>query len=185
MTCLFSHAQEIVGQYGDHFGHALILKQDSSFEFTWHLDLESSWTKGKWKLNKDTLLLQPELIYDTLRTTSPDGVHDSLVVSKDLNPELITTLYLGYLTTGWQNRVPPPHKLFFKGSRLYRILSSGNLDKSKQEEFWTKKKFSTWFKKTASPWRLRTTVGLLPAYNVLASPINKNEFVVGLGRKSF
>jgi hypothetical protein len=28
-------------------------------------------------------------------------------------------------------------------------------------------------------------IGLLPACNVLASPINKKEFVVGLGRKSF
>jgi hypothetical protein len=31
----------------------------------------------------------------------------------------------------------------------------------------------------------RATIGLLPACIVLASPINKNEFVVGLSRKSF
>jgi hypothetical protein len=31
----------------------------------------------------------------------------------------------------------------------------------------------------------RLTLGLLPACNMLASPINKKEFVVGLSRKSF
>jgi hypothetical protein len=151
LVCLSSHGQKVVGQYQDHFGQALILNPDSSFEFTWHLDLEGSWNKGKWSLYKDTLTLSTALLYDTLRTSLLSGqTHDSLVVSKDHKADVITTLYPGYITTGWQNRIPPPLKLYYNRNRLYRVLNSGSLDKTKQEEFWTHKKYQTWFKKTVS-----------------------------------
>ena len=151
VICLSSHGQKVVGQYQDYFGHTLILKPDSSFEFTWHLDLEGSWNKGKWSLYKDTLTLSTVLLYDTLRTSLLIGqTHDSLVVSNDQKAEVITTLYPGYITTVWQNRIPPPLKLYYYRNRLYRVLNSGSLDKTKKQEFWTQKMYHTWFKKTAS-----------------------------------
>lgn len=147
----YLQAQSLVGRYGDHFGQTLILKQDSSFEFIWHLDLEASWSKGTWKLHNDTVLLTTVLLYDTLRTVALTGEkYDSLVVSKDQNAEVLTTLNPGYITTGWQNRVPAPNKLYFKRDRLYHVNESGILDKKKRQEFWTKKMYPSCFKKVAS-----------------------------------
>jgi hypothetical protein len=91
------------------------------------------------------LFLRPTLVYDTLRKTTSDGnMQDSLVLSKDMKPKVLTTLYPGYLTTGWQNRIPPPEKMLLKRRRLYRLTIDGRVNTGRQLEFWTKKRHPTY-----------------------------------------
>ena len=151
LICLSVRGQNVVARYEDHFGYTLILKPDSSFEYTWRFDLESSWNKGRWTLNEDTLIISTVLLYDTLRTSLLSGqTHDSLVISKDEKSELIMTLYPGYITSGCQNRMPPPLKLYYSRNRLYRFSNTGSLDKRKLKAFWNQMKYNTWFTRTVS-----------------------------------
>lgn len=146
--CFSAGAQSISGLYSDHFGQSLVLNPDSTFEFRWALDMERSWTRGRWTFNNKILSLTPLLVYDTLRTRDKLGtMRDSMVLSMDQKSEVISTLYPGYLTTGGQNRIPPPSELAMLRGRLYHVSKSGQIYRGKRAEFWTRKKYKTYFKK--------------------------------------
>ena len=140
---------EIIGEYSNHFGEKIILKTDSTFEFKWHFDLAGSWTIGKWKYEKGTIILEPTYIYDTLIVKDADEnfVKDSLVFSIDSNSNKISQVdyALNLLSSGGQNKVPPPIKLFYKKNKLIVIGENGKLIKKKVRGFWTKKKYRPWY----------------------------------------
>ena len=51
------------------------------------------------------------------------------------------------LSSGGQNRVKPPNKLYWKRKKLYRINENETLDLRKLKAFWTDKKYKTYFRK--------------------------------------
>ena len=142
---------EINGEYSSHFGEKIILKPDSTFEFKWHFDLAGSWTNGKWKYEKRTITLEPIYIYDTLVVEDINGnfVKDSLVYSIDSNSNKITQVdyAMNLLSSGGQNKVPPPIKLFYKKNKLIAIGENGKLIKKKVRGFGTKNKYRPWYLK--------------------------------------
>ena len=149
-TIVFSlNAQsKVSGIYYQSFGSELEVKEDSSFLYKWRFDLSSSWTKGKWKINNDTIYFTKILVLDTLKYRPANGIGiDSLVLSLDENPESITNEeYISYqLTSGGQNRPSMPEKLFYRNDRLYSINKKGELIKKKVEGFGTKKMYVPWY----------------------------------------
>ena len=138
---------KIVGKYRDHFSSLIHLNADNTFNFTWHFDLSASWTKGTWTFQNDTIYFHFITTFDTLSYKNKKGVlTDTLILSTNEIPERLTQEeYLGRgLSSGGQNLIPCPDKLFFKRQKLYRI-KDGKLITKKIRGFWTKKKLPPWF----------------------------------------
>jgi hypothetical protein len=146
-----SEQNEIVGIYRDRFTDRIELKADSTFIHKYSFDLSSSWTIGKWRFRNDTIYLNPKLIMDTLqiRNSANKIIKDSLVLSSDQKSNRIefNEHILSQITSGGQNRTKPPKKLFWKKEKLYRVKSNGNLDLRRLKQFWTRKKYKTYFRK--------------------------------------
>ncbi|MFI1770312.1 hypothetical protein [Thalassobellus citreus] len=138
-----------IGFYYDRFHETIELKADSTFIHNYRFDLSSSWTTGKWKSKNDTIYLTTILVKDTVRlmNSSHKTINDSLVLSADQKIDRIepNEYFLNQISSGGQNRQNPPRKLFWKKERLYRIKENGNLDLSKAKQFWTRKKYKTYF----------------------------------------
>ena len=66
LLSLQASPQGISGKYFNYSGCKLDLLTNSSYSFSYHFDLSSSWSIGKWTISKDTLLLKIIPIYDTL-----------------------------------------------------------------------------------------------------------------------
>ena len=143
--------EKYIGIYKSHFSESIELKTDSTFIHKWQFDLSSSWTTGKWKVKKDTIYLTTELIMDTLsiRNSANKIIKDSLVLSSDLKPKRIESNehIISQISSGGQNREKPPKKLFWQKDKLYRIKENGTLDLRKTKQFWTNKKYKTYFRK--------------------------------------
>jgi hypothetical protein len=136
-----------VGHYRDYFGNHIDINSDSTFKYSYFFDLMSSWTRGTWRKKNDTIYLKTILIYDTLKYKEGNGKFvDSLVLSKDEKPELITSPDItGMFSAGGQNRVLCPNKLFFDNNKLFCVDSNGKLIKKKVKGFWTAKKWDPWY----------------------------------------
>ena len=141
---------KIVGRYRDYFGSHIQLNADNTFKYTWHFDMSGGWTKGTWAFKNDTVYFHMLPTYDTLSYIRATGLTvDSLILSTDEIPErfkLEQYTQMG-LSSGGQNRIPYPEKLFYKNGKLYGIKDK-KLIKKKQKEFWTGKKFPPWFFKS-------------------------------------
>ena len=140
-----------VGIYNDRFSESLELKTDSTFVHNYRFDLSSSWTTGKWKVSNDTIYFKSELVSDSLQIRDSNGnkIKDSLVLSADhkINRIELNEFIMSSLSSGGQNRVKPPNKLYWKRKKLYRINENGTLDLRKLKAFWTDKKYKTYFRK--------------------------------------
>ena len=140
----------IAGRYRDYFGSLLNLNADSTFKYTWHFDLQSSWTKGTWTLKNDTLYINMVPTYDTVSLFKSDKrTVDSLIMSIDEIPERLTQAEFNGipLYAGGQNRMSYPVKLLLKKGRLYKI-QKGRLVNKKQKGFWPNKKWNPWYFKS-------------------------------------
>lgn len=138
---------KIVGSYRDYFGSHIQLNADSTFKYIWHFDLLGSWTKGTWFIKKDTVYFHMIPTYDTLSYYTPEGLTvDSLILSTDEKAERFTQeQYAGIgLSSGGQNRMPYPEKMFYKHERLYNIKNQ-KLAKKKLRGFWSKRKYIPWY----------------------------------------
>jgi hypothetical protein len=152
ICCIRSTAQsKIVGHYQDYSGCALDIYPDSTFYFSWHFDLQASWTKGVWKYSKDTVHLKMIPIYDTATYgTKENRTFDSLILSLDTIPERIAPPADSILYSGGQNIYPYPTKLLFRKNRLYYIDDRGRLRVKWQRGFWSGrhgKRFPPWLVK--------------------------------------
>jgi hypothetical protein len=140
-----------VGIYNDRFSESIELKSDSTFVHNYRFDLSSSWTTGKWKVSNDTIYFKPELVSDSLQVRDSNGnkIKGSLVLSADLkiNRIELNEFIMSSLSSGGQNRVKPPNKLYWKKNKLYRINKNGTPDFRKVKAFWTDKKYKTYFRK--------------------------------------
>jgi hypothetical protein len=118
----------VTGRYRDYFGNRIVLNPDNTFKYTWHFDMQSSWTKGTWSLKDDTVYFQMTPIYDTVTFIyfSNKGV-DSLILSTNETSERFTQqrFAVELLTSGGQNRMNYPERLVFKKGRLYKV-QNGN-----------------------------------------------------------
>jgi hypothetical protein len=143
-SAYFGFAQgKITGHYCDHFGSRIELNADSTFKYTWHIDLSGSWTKGKWTFKNDTVYFQMIPTYDSVSYKNNNGTSaDKLILSVDEIAERMTPeQYAGMgLSSGGQNVQKYPEKLFFKKGRLYKIYNR-HLVVKKQKGVWTNKKW--------------------------------------------
>lgn len=141
----------IEGMYSDRFGEKIELKSDSTFVHTYRFDLASSWTIGKWRTSNDTIYLVTQIVKDTLQIRDAEGrkVKDSLVISSDKKSSRIENgeYIIDLISSGGQNRVKPPEKLFRKRGRLYRFREGGSLDVRRLKAFWINKRYRTYFEK--------------------------------------
>lgn len=133
-----------IGQYHDFFARSIVINSDSTFKYEFHFDLESSWTKGTWITNRDTIYLQVIPIFDTLKYVDVNGIsHDSLRLSLDQNAGQVTLEETQLLYSYGQERHPCPKKLYFKHNKLYSIMADGKLVTRKFS--WGNKKFAPWY----------------------------------------
>lgn len=148
LILLNTQHRNVEGEYNNHFGNKLKIYSDKTFLYTWHFDLASSWSKGKWKTKNDTIYFEVIPIYDTLRRPN---LKDSLVLSIDQKPQLITDMsivLIEAISSGGQNRQKMSSKLYFDGKKLIEIKKNGKLDNRKLKAFWENKKYNTWFVKS-------------------------------------
>ena len=142
----------IEGTYKSKFGQTIQLNSNNTFLFRSSFDLSSSWSQGKWKTSNDTIYLEVEIIKDTLydRNYKTGIVKDTLVISQDAISNRISydEFIVGILSSGGQNRVKPPSKVFFRNNKLHLINELGRIDKRQLKHFWINKKYKTYFKKT-------------------------------------
>lgn len=98
--------------------------------------------------------MKTEIIKDTLQVGNNQNrsLKDSLVASQDAIVNRINNdeFVVGVLSSGGQNRIEPPNKVFLKNKKLYLINDFGMIDKRKLKQFWTNKKYRTYFKKVRS-----------------------------------
>jgi hypothetical protein len=148
VICTSLNAQSIVaGHYRNYFGGSLNIVPDSTFKYSWHFDLQGSWTNGKWRMIKDTVYFTMIPVYDTITHAIKNGeIVDSLVLSLDEIPKR-TTINLNVLYSGGQNIQPYPTKLLYRKNRLYEIDKHGKLDKKWGKNLWSKRKWPPWFTK--------------------------------------
>ena len=160
LISLPANSQEISGKYFNYSGCKLDLLTDSSYSFSYHFDLSSSWSIGKWTISKDTLLLINTPIYDTLIVTDTTWtlpaskaysvkIKEELVLSSDEKSGKIslTESIINSISGGGQNRILPPSKLIFKKGKLFQINKNGRPDRKKVESLFSKKKYKTYYKK--------------------------------------
>ena len=139
-----------IGKYRDYFGSEIIINRDSTFKYTWHFNLFSSWSNGKWTIKSDTIYLKTIPIYDTLTYTNSNGkLVDSLVLSDDEHPKRIypTIITNNGLLGGGQNHRPCPERLFYRDNKLYAFTDKGKLVRKKVRGFWSRKKFDPMYHK--------------------------------------
>jgi len=135
---------KFVGRYHDFFASTIVINSDSTFKYEFHFDLESSWSKGTWMTNKDTIYFNVIFLFDTLKYLDTDGtLRDSLVLSLDETAEQITLDETQLLYSGGQERHPCPKKLYFKHNKYYFINPDGKL--VTQKFSWANKKIAPWF----------------------------------------
>jgi len=153
MTNFTFGQKNIVGNYYSRINGAIELKSDSTFIYKYRFDLSSSWTKGKWKIANDTIYLTTKLVMDTLKIRNSENnvIRDSLVLSSDERIDRIeqNEYLISTISSGGQNRIKPPNKLFRKRKKLYLINQNGSLDLRKLRGIQTNKKYKTYFKKLA------------------------------------
>jgi hypothetical protein len=142
---LFSFGQKTpIGSYAGHYGEKLEIRQDSTFYYSWSFDMTFSWTRGFWKVDNDTLLLNIDVVWDTVFISGKD----KLVLSFDsLASRENKATYYDTLRSYGQSLDRYPKKLFLKKDRLYRISQTGNIDKRRARGIWTPKKIPTWFRR--------------------------------------
>jgi len=145
-----SEAQNrIEGKYNDYFGYTVEINIDSTFDFNWRFDLFAYWCTGKWTIINDTIYFDKIPVYDTLLIVNKNGQpDDSLILSNDKKPGLITTseMAINSISSGGQDLLKFPGKLFYRNNRLYQIWN-GKVVKKKVRGFWTNKKYPPWFVK--------------------------------------
>lgn len=136
-----------VGYWHDYFATGLKINSDSTFKYTWRFDMQGSWMKGVWKVYKDTIYFNWIPVYDTLKyfDSTRNIKIDSLILSLDENPELITKKLPDLLYSGNQNYHPTPEKLYYHDNRLYLIDEKGKLIKGRVKYIWATKKNPQWF----------------------------------------
>ena len=141
---------KVVGRYKDYFGNRIQLNADNTFKYTWNFDMSASWTKGIWVLKNDTVFFQMIPTFDTLMHTNSNKYRvDTLILSNDEIPERVILVrdVIFALSSGGQNRMAYPDKLFFKKGRLYKIQNVSLVTK-KQKGFGSNKKCKPWYFKS-------------------------------------
>jgi hypothetical protein len=117
----------VEGEYYDNLGTTLRINANSTFSYKWNGHNISSWSNGKWKINNDTVYFKVIPIFDTVRKS---GVKDTLILSLDEKPELITERngsISHFLSSRAQNNIPINDKLYFDGKKLIEIKRNGKL----------------------------------------------------------
>jgi hypothetical protein len=139
--------KKFFGRYHDFFASTIALNSDSTFKYEFHFDLESSWAKGTWTTNKDTIYFHVVPVFDTLKYLDANGIYrESLRLSRDENAGQISIEETQLLYSGGQERHPCPKKLYFKHSKLYYITPEGKL--VTQKFSWGNKRLAPWFVKS-------------------------------------
>lgn len=147
-SIITSAQSRTVGTYADYFGRKLELNADSTFDYSYHFDLYSTWTQGVWSLRNDTVYFKWLPVYDTIRITNPPGqFKDSLILSLDRKAEGVGPPDEKVLYSGGQNYYPYPQKLFYHRDKLYTISKEGKLVKKKIRGIWRKTKSPPWYRK--------------------------------------
>ena len=155
LSFLSATAQEFpVGEYRNYFSSAFIFKADYTYMYSYHFDLSSSWSSGKWKYSNDTLYLTNIPIYDTLITydttywdisSEPYSIKidTSLVLSSDtIIGRIPSDIHvLNSISGGGQNRFTHPEILVFKKARLYELNENGSLKSKKVKRMFGNKRY--------------------------------------------
>lgn len=139
---------EVVGKY-ERFGADITLNSDYTYEYNYYADTYSGWSKGNWKIKKDTIYLQPILIYDTLRIA---GKKDSILLSSTKKPNLIVAADLDNILWPESSGDQTDNilkKLYRKDGKLFQVNKNGKLRVEKLRNWLSIKEefYNPWFEK--------------------------------------
>jgi hypothetical protein len=138
-----------VGKYLDAFGAEINIYSDSTFIYNWHYDMSSSWTKGKWKVQKKKLQLKTVLVYDSVKNHRNTG-KDTLVLSVDEKSDIVVydkRYLISSIAPFGQNKFRCPTQFIIKGNRLIEIDDRGKLITRKARQLYSGKKCRPWYTK--------------------------------------
>jgi hypothetical protein len=139
---------EIIGKY-KRFGDNITLNSDYTYEYNYYFDTYSGWSKGSWKIKKDTIYLQPILIYDTLRIA---GEKDSILLSSTKKPNLIVAANVDNIfwpESSGEQTDNILKKLYLKDGKLFEVNKNGKLKVEKLRNWMSIKEqfYNPWFEK--------------------------------------
>ena len=122
---------------------------DLTYEYDINGHMYSIWSKGNWIIKKDTVYLQPVLIYDTLRIV---GKKDSLILSSAKKPNLILAKNLNEIYRPESSGEQTGNifkKLFYKKGKLFEIDPNGKLKIKKERKLYYRSEeyYNPWFEK--------------------------------------
>jgi hypothetical protein len=138
-----------VGKYLNAFGAEVNIYSDSTFVYNWHFHMSASWTKGKWKVQKNKLTLIAVLVYDTVKNNRNTG-KDTLVLSVNETSEIVIydgTYLISSVASSGQNKFRYPTQFMIKGHRLIEIDDRGKLITRKERQISSGKKCRPWYTK--------------------------------------
>nr|WP_315232943.1 hypothetical protein [uncultured Flavobacterium sp.] len=124
------YTYDLTGEYINPVGERIVLNSDKTFLHIFQLGHTAYWQKGKWKQKRNTLYLEPIIMYDTLRR---NNMRDSLIVSRDMTPNLHIyiddeTVYEDSEFQKCQAKVNTTYsKYIFKKNRLIAVEYRGKL----------------------------------------------------------
>jgi hypothetical protein len=149
-TIITSSGQHLPGKYAAYYGHSLHLREDSTFLYEWQFDLASSWSAGKWRVEKAIVYLNIKPVLDTL---ARDGQPDSLVLSADEKPNKIHVQEFvgGLISGGGQGRTIEriPDRLAIRGKRLHPMNKAGKIERRRESGIWNNRKQPIYYFKTS------------------------------------
>lgn len=136
-----------IGKYYHNFGHRLLLKSDSTYEFNTGFDLSFYWSNGTWTFSNDTIFLINKPIFDTLKVSQDK---DTLILSTDPISERVDgkSYIASLLSGGRQNRIFHPQKLLLRKNTLLIIDENGPVVTKDLYDPMRQKHFSTKFYKS-------------------------------------
>ena len=140
--------KEYAGSYTQAF-QTLIIKNDSTFRYSYRTHIRTSWNVGTWRVNNDTIYFKVVPVMDTLYYTNASKVKlwYELVLSDDDKNDVSTTIIIKPNDKfNLQTINSGPTLLYFKRNKLFYIIQ-GKLLLGKTQHYLLRRKLKNWFVK--------------------------------------
>ncbi|MFY7936752.1 MAG: hypothetical protein ACOVOQ_05210 [Flavobacterium sp.] len=125
ITHFLARSQNLIGKYLTPDGYEIEIKNDSTFYSEYSFCVSTIWERGLWSMHKDTILFQPNPIYDTVYCNAKD----SIILSWDIYSNRLSCdsfIKLSNLGLGTrQNYDQQNFKLLLVKKKLFYIGTNG------------------------------------------------------------
>lgn len=143
--------KKVTGTYTNRFGSSLVLKEDATFLYQWQMDLQASWSYGKWTRQGKIIVLEVIPLHDTLyhKKALPDGKMYELFPAERFPAKRIHSRkqLVHLVSTRQQGSHLPPKKLLYRKKKLFLVNVEGKPITQKRTHPMINKQYKTHYTK--------------------------------------